>query len=101
MKHTTPNVVLTRQLLCFVRDQQPTVQEFLAQFGGPSGQTFHLLRKLGIIVVDGDRVRLSRRHLNPNGQRFEWGIRSIHLDEDIVEIVRRGSSGPPIFSDDA
>ena len=78
-----PDAFLSRQLLCFVRDEQPTVDEFTRRFGGPGGQGLHVLRKHGVIVVDGDRVRLSRRHLSPDGQRFVCGIQVIHLDEEV------------------
>jgi hypothetical protein len=94
MNHTMPDALLSRQLLCFIRDEQPTIEEFTARFGGPGGQSFHVLRKHGIIAVEGDRVLLSRRHLSPDGQRFVWGTKVIHLDDDVVDIVRWGPEGP-------
>jgi hypothetical protein len=99
MKHTSPDVFLSRELLSFVRDHNPTVEEFITRFAGTGSQGLHILRKHEIIIVEGDRVRLSRRHLSPDGQRFVWGIRIIHLDEDLVDIVRWGPDGPPIWSD--
>src|SRR5689334_6008243 len=72
MKHTTPEALLSRELLCFVRDHAPTVEEFLARYGGTGGQCYHVLRKSGVLEVDGDRVRLSRRLLSPDGQCFAW-----------------------------
>jgi hypothetical protein len=73
MKHTTTDTLLSRELLCFVRDQAPTVEEFLARFGGTGGQCFHTLRKSGALEVERGRVRLSRCLLSPDGQRFAWG----------------------------
>jgi hypothetical protein len=95
MKHTVPDVLLSRRLLCFVRDGQPTVEEFITRFGGPGGQVFHILRKCGILIVDGDHVHLNHRHLSADQQRFVWGIKVIHLDEDVVTIVRRAPGGMP------
>jgi hypothetical protein len=100
MKHTVPDALLSRQLLCFVRDSQPTVEEFIARFGGPGGQAFHVLRKHGITAVEGGRVRLNRRHLSPDGKRFAWRNRVIHLDEDIVDIVRQASRRMVMPSDE-
>jgi len=88
MKHSSPDAFLSRELLAFVRDCRPTVTEFTERFGGPGGQGFHVLRKHGVIVVDGDRVRLSPRHLSADGQRFVWGSKVIHLDKDEIDIVR-------------
>jgi hypothetical protein len=99
MKHTSPVALLSRELLCFVRDHNPTSEEFVARFGGTSGQLFHILRKGGAIVVEGGRVRLSRRHLSPDGRQFVWGCRIFHLDSDAVWIVRDGPG--PVFGEDA
>ena len=102
MKHTAPDALLSRELLCFVRDGNPTVEEFTTRFGGAGGQAFHVLRKHGVIVEDAGRVRLSRRHLSPGGQRFVWGFRVFHLDRDEVSHVYYGPGGrPPVFSQDA
>jgi hypothetical protein len=95
MKHTTAGPLLSRELLCFVRDHVPTIDEFTARFGGPSGQTFHVLRKAGAVVVEGDRVRLSSHHLAPDGERFVWGCRVFLLDWDEVLLVRWGPNGSP------
>jgi hypothetical protein len=100
MKHTTPDSVLSRELLCFVRDANPTAEEFAERFGGPGGQVFHVLRKHGVVVVKSGRLRLSRRHLSPDGRLFYWGFRVFHLDQDVVMSVRYGPEGPPVFSDD-
>jgi hypothetical protein len=89
MKHTVPDGFLSRQLLCFVRDSQPTIEEFISRFGGSHGEVFHILRKHGIIIVDGGRIRLNRRYLSGDGQRFFWKIKIIHLDDDIVDILCR------------
>jgi hypothetical protein len=88
MKHTVPDALLTREVLRLVRDGQPTVEEFIARFGGLGGQSFHVLRKHGIIVVEDGRIRLNRRYLSPDGKRFAWKNRVIHLDQDIVDIFR-------------
>ena len=48
---------------------------------------------------EGDRLRLSLRHLSPDGKRFVWGIRLIHLDEDRIDIVRWGPDGPPVYDE--
>ena len=95
MKHTTPDALLSRALLCFVRDEEPTVEEFLARHGGAGGQCFHVLRKSGAVEVEGGRVRLNRRLLSPDGQRFAWGPSIIHLDRDEVWHVYHGPCGPP------
>lgn len=95
MKHTTPDAFLTRQVLCFARDEHPTPEAFVARFGK---QCFHLLRKAGVIVPeDGGRLRLSARYLSPDGERFVWGARLIHLDDDRVDIIRWGPDGPPVY----
>jgi hypothetical protein len=101
MKHTTAGPLLSRELLCFVRDHAPTVDEFTARFGGSGGQAFHVLRKAGAVVVEGDRVRLSPRHLSPDGMRFVWGCRVFLLDRDQVLLVRWGAEGPSNFTPDA
>jgi hypothetical protein len=95
MKHTTPDMLLSRELLCFVRDHAPTVEEFLAGYGGAGGQCFHILRKSGVVEVEGGRVRLSHRLLSPDGQRFAWRSSIIHLDRDEVWHVYQGPDGPP------
>ena len=51
MKHNTPDNLLTRELLCFVRDSKPTVNDFLAKYDGEFGQTFHVLRKCHAILL--------------------------------------------------
>jgi hypothetical protein len=94
MKHTTPDALLTRELLCFVRDHAPTVEEFLARYGGAGGQCFHILRKSGVLEVEGERVRLSPRLLSPDGQQFAWGSSIICLDRDEVLHVRRRPAEP-------
>jgi hypothetical protein len=95
MKQTAPDAFLSRQVLVFVRDHGPTVAEFTERFGGPGDQVLHILRKHGIIVVDGDRVRLNQQHLTPDRQLFMWGNKIIHLDDDAVDIVVRGPSRHP------
>jgi hypothetical protein len=93
MKHTRPDTFLTRDLLCVVRDERPTAGEFVARFGD---QCYHLLRKHGAIVLEGERIRLSRRHLSPDGLRFVWGSQLIHLDDNVVQHVVWGPGGPPV-----
>ena len=93
MKHTTVDAVLSRGLLCFVRDNEPTVDEGVTRFGA----AFHVLSKSPAVVVEGGRVRLSRRHLSPDRQRFVWGFRVFLLDRDEVLVVRWGPEGPPVF----
>jgi hypothetical protein len=95
MKHTRPEALLSRELLCFVRDHAPTVEEFVARYGGAGRQCFHILRKQGVVEVDGGRVRLSRRRLSPDGQAFAWGALIFHLDRDEVDHVCYGPGGPP------
>jgi hypothetical protein len=100
MKHTTPGALLSSELLRFVRDANPTVEEF-SRFGGSGGQAFHVLRKHAVIVEDAGRVRLSRRHLSPDGQRFVWGVWVFLLDRDEVLHVYYGPGGrPPVFNQD-
>src|SRR5262249_30556145 len=88
MKHTTHEALLSRGLLCFTGDSHPTVEEFAARFGGPANQAFHVFRKHGVLVAEGGRVRLSRRHLSPDGKRFFWGELVFLLDRDEVLHVR-------------
>lgn len=95
MKHTTPDALLSRELLCFVRDHAPTVDEFLARYGGAGGQCYQVLRKSGVLVVEGDRIRLNPRLLSPDGQSFAWRSTIIRLDRDEVWHVVYGPDGPP------
>jgi hypothetical protein len=83
-------------LLRFVRDDTPSTPAFTERFGD---QAFHTLRKHGVIVVENDRVRVNRRHLSPDGQRFVWGSRIFLIDRDEVLRVRYGPEGPPVFAD--
>src|SRR5262245_48442441 len=94
MKHTTPDAFLSRELLCFVRDRAPTIEEFVARYGGTGGQHFHVLRKHGVIEVEGNRVRLNREHLSADGKRFFWGSFVFHLDRDEVWHVCYGPGDP-------
>jgi hypothetical protein len=96
MKHTRPDAFLTRELLCVVRDERPTPEEFAARFGD---QCYHLLRKSAAIVLEGERIRLSLRHLSPDGLRFVWGSWLIHLDDDVVQHVVWGPDGPPVYAE--
>src|SRR5688500_3676704 len=97
MKHTVPDPFLSRPLLCFVRDSRPAISECLSAFGE---QGFHILRKHGLLVVAAGRCRLSRRHFWPAGTRLVWGQKLIHLDDDVVELVRWGPTGPPVWNDE-
>ena len=96
MKHTKPDAFLTPEILCYVRDERPAPGAFVGRFGE---QCFHLLRKSGVIVMEGERLRLSLRHLSADGRRFVWGIKLIHLDEDRIDIVRWGPDGPPVYNE--
>lgn len=98
MKHTSPDRLLNGELLRRIRDQSPTVSEFISSDCGGDPQVFHLFRKQELIVVENDRVRLNRRHLSPDGLRFVWGIQQFHLDSEQVEIVRWGPAGPPVYA---
>jgi len=91
MKHTTPDVFLTREILCCIRDERPTPEAFVGRFGEPC---FHVLRKSGVIVVEGERLQLSLRHLSSDERHFLWGIKLIHLDDDRIDTVRRVPDGP-------
>ncbi len=99
MKHTDPYHLLNRATLCFVRDERPTVEQFLERFGGPHGQAYHVLRKHGIIILEDGRLRLNRRHLSPDGKEFVWGNNIFHLDSDRVDTVRWLQEGPPSYSE--
>jgi hypothetical protein len=71
MKHTRARHCFSFELLRFIRDQHPTTEEFLAKYGGSQGVVFHLLRKEKLIVVEENgRIRLSRKHLSPDGRVF-------------------------------
>lgn len=93
MKHTTPGALLSRELLCFVRDHNPTAGEFAERYPGSGGHVFHVLRKHGVLVAEDDRVRLNPRHLSADGQRFDWANRIIFLDRDEVWHVNYGPPG--------
>jgi hypothetical protein len=95
MKHTMPDVLLSRELLCFVRDCAPTVEEFLAHYGGPGGQCYHVLRKSGALEVEAGRVQLSRRLLSRDRRCFAWRSLIIRLDRDEVSHVCYGPGGAP------
>jgi hypothetical protein len=97
MKHTRPNVFLTRDLLCSVRDERPTPEEFVTRFGE---QCFHLLHKHAVIVLENERVLLSRRHLSPDGLRFAWGRQLIHLDSDVIQYVNFSPRDPLVFGEE-
>jgi len=101
VKHTSPVRLLSWTLLAFIRDHNPTVEAFMARFAGDHGQTFHVLRKHEVIVVEGGRVRISRQHLSPNGEQFVWGHLVFLLERDEVWAVRWGPEGPPVFAPDA
>lgn len=87
MKHTVPDYLLSRELLCFVRDHRPSVDEFVTRFGGPHDQTFHVLRKEGVIVIEGGRVTLDPAHLTTDGRHFVWGVKLYSLERDEVQVV--------------
>ncbi|MDB5388146.1 MAG: hypothetical protein JWM11_3792 [Planctomycetaceae bacterium] len=95
MKHTSPDSILSRELLCFVRDLTPTINDFVARYGTDGAQLFHVLRKHEVVVQMGDRVRLNHRNLSPNGLRFVWGLRVYSLDSDVVVYIRSSSKGLP------
>jgi hypothetical protein len=95
MKHTTIESLLSRELLCFVRDQAPTIEEFLGRFGGAGGKCFHTLRKSGAVEVESGRVQLDPRLLSPDGQCFAWRSSIICMDRDEVLHVYYGPTGPP------
>jgi hypothetical protein len=59
---------------------------------------FHLLRKRGVIEVNGDRIQLNSRSLSTDGRRFAWGQSVFHLDRDLIEQVRYGPGGSPYWS---
>lgn len=101
MKHTVAGSLLSRALLCFVRDHAPTLEDFTVRFGGPGGHAFHVLRKAEAIVVDGGRVRLSPRHLSPDGLRFVWGEAVWWLDRDEIMLMRCGQEVPSDVVQDA
>jgi hypothetical protein len=48
-----------------------------------------------LLIVEGERVLLSRRHLSPDGERFVWGHRVYCLDRDEVWLVNYGPGGKP------
>jgi len=74
------------ELLRFIRDSEPTVSELLFWLGDAHQSRFHLLRKSGVLVIDGDVVRLSPQHLSQDGKRFHWGHYLYHLDEERLDV---------------
>jgi hypothetical protein len=87
MKHTQP--VLSAELLRFVRDNRPTVEDFIARFGGPGGSIYHLLRKSRLLVEEGKHLHLDPERLSRDGKRFTYGIQVYHIDTGEVQFVRR------------
>lgn len=92
MKHTDARALIDREWLAFVRDQTPTVEEFVNRFGGPGGQVFHVLRKALAILVEDNLVRLNPLHMTSDGEHFVWGNCYYRFDSDEVMIVCRGKS---------
>lgn len=75
--------MITNELLRYVRDQTPTVDEFLDRFGGPHGSVYHTLRKQQVLIIEDERVRLDRRCLAPDGSHFVWGNLMYMLDSEV------------------
>ena len=87
MKYTKPR--LSFELLRYVRDHRPTEAEFIAWLGGPAvAGRYHVLRKAGLLVLDGDRVTLSPHHLSADGRTFSYGIQVFFIDEDVIRVYR-------------
>lgn len=84
MKHTKVLNLLTNPLLRFIRDQQPTVADFLEHFGGPNGQVFHVLRKAEIFHLEGERLCLNSQWLSEDGRSFAYGAYVYWLDSEEV-----------------
>jgi hypothetical protein len=89
VKHTQALNVLTNSLLRFIRDEQPTVAEFLERFGGSGGQVFHVLRKEGIVQLEAERLRLNPQHLSEDGRSFAYEAYVFWIDTEEVWHVCR------------
>jgi hypothetical protein len=94
MKHQTPDQLLKRELLCFVRDSKPTVEEFIAKFGGDFEQVFHVLRKAEAILVRDGIVVLNPSQLSEDQQQSAWGRPVFCLDRDVIWISCAGPENP-------
>jgi hypothetical protein len=64
-----------------VRDAHPTEEALLAWLGVDAGR-YHVLRKSGLVQLEGGHVELSRRHLSPDGRSFRLDNRLFLIDED-------------------
>jgi hypothetical protein len=88
MRH---DACLSLDLLRYIRDAAPTVDELLEWLGPAQAGHFHVLRKSRLLIVQGGRVVLSPDHLSSDGSVFFYGHRSFHLDENVEHVY--GSTG--------
>ncbi len=87
MKDTRPR--LSCELLQYVRDHRPTEAEFIAWLGGPPvAGRYHVLRKAGLLVLDGDQVTLSPHHLSADGRAFRYENLMFFIDDDLIHVYR-------------
>lgn len=85
MKYTRPNVCLSLDLLRYVRDARPTEADLLAWLGQSEIGRYYVLRKAGLLLMQGEVVVLSPRHLTPDGQHFWQENRRYNIDENTVD----------------
>ncbi len=96
MKHTRVAACLSCRLLRYVRDQRPTVDEFLAWLGSPADAgRYHVLRKAELLLLENGRLLLSPEHLSADGDHFTWANSMYHLDTEMVWVFRCAIGSSP------
>jgi hypothetical protein len=94
MKGSEVRAALSGQLLRYVRDEQPSVEDFIARFGGPGGCVYHVLRKGRALLEENGKLRLNPEHASPDGRQFTWETDVFLIDEDRILVVCRGPKPP-------
>lgn len=85
MRNTAVQHYLSVQLLRYIRDNQPTEDEFLAYLELSNAAFYHVLRKERLLLLDNGRVILSPQHYMADGQCFWYFNQCIYLDKDQID----------------
>jgi hypothetical protein len=80
-----PDACLTLDLLRFVRDAKPTEAELLEWLGSSRAGCYWVLRQAGLLQIRAGAISLSSECLSDDGQRFRYGNRLFHLDENRID----------------
>ena len=75
---------LNIELLRYVRDNAPPVEELREWLGPAREGCYFLLQKAGLLQVRDDKVYLSPEHCSADGERFWFESREWVLNEDTV-----------------